>query len=88
MKDKSKVLQNALDDVDSLSDDWFGSDSASFDELPSIAAKHNITRTSAYIRKEDLAYLKTISKKSHVSVAQITGDIVSLFVEQSKKLKK
>jgi len=88
MKQKPKALQNAFDKIDSLPDDWFGNESASFEDLPSISAKQNITRTSAYIKAEDLAYLKSVSRQTHVSVAQITGDIVSRFVEDAKKKKK
>jgi hypothetical protein len=85
MKTKSKTLKKALKNVDDLSDDWFGNESANFKDLPSISAKQSITRTSAYINNEDLAYLKKVAKKTHVSVAQITGDIVARFVEKSKK---
>lgn len=88
MKKQRKALKKALSKVDELPDDWFGSQSASFEDLPSVSAKKNITRTSAYIKAEDLAYLKSVSRKTHVSVAQITGDIVSQFVEAAKKKRK
>ena len=87
MKKKSKALRKAIDKVDSLPDEWFGEEKVSFDDLPSISAKKNITRTSAYINNDDLAYLKAVSKKTHVSVAQITGDIIARFVEEAKKIK-
>ncbi len=88
MKAKSKTLKKALRKVDELPDSWFSEESANFDELPSISAKQSITRTSAYINNEDLAYLKAVAKKTHVSVAQITGDIVSQFVQRAKKSNK
>lgn len=88
MKKQRKALKKVLSKVDELPDDWFGSQSASFEDLPSVSAKKNITRTSAYIKAEDLAYLKSVSKITHVSVAQITGDIVSQFVEAAKKKRK
>jgi len=71
-----------------LPSDWFAEESASFDNLHSVSAKQNITRTSTYIKNEDLLYLKSISKKTHVPVAQLVGDIVSKFVQESKKAKK
>ncbi len=80
-----KVLQKALDNVDKLPDDWFGSESASFDDLPSIVSKNETMRTSIYLKKEDLTFLKQISKQKHVPVAQITGEIISQFIQQAKQ---
>ncbi len=88
MKKTTKKLQEAFSKIDSLPDDWFGSESASFEDLPSISAKQSMTRTSAYIKNDDLIFLKAVSKNTHVSVAQITGDIVSKFVQDAKKKKR
>lgn len=83
MKKKPEALQAALDHAASLPDEWFGKETASFDDLPSIASKKDITRTSIYLKKQDLEILKEISKQKHVSVAQITGDIISNFISQT-----
>ena len=85
MKNKPKALQKALDAVDQLPDDWFGNETASFDDLPSISSKKEITRTSVYINKDDLQYLKKVSKRTHVSVAQISGEIIASFIAKSRQ---
>lgn len=84
MKKKPKELQAALDRIDELPDNMFGSESASFEDLPSVKAKKNIIRTSTYIKESDLKYLKTISKNTHVPVAQLTGEIISKFVKEAR----
>lgn len=84
MKNRPKELQAALDKIDELPDSMFGSESASFDDLPSVQAKKDIIRTSTYIKQSDLMYLKTISKDTHVPVAQLAGEIISKFVEEAK----
>lgn len=83
MKRKPKNLQNALEAVDKLPDDWFGSETASFEDLPSISSKKDTMRTSIYLKIDDLNYLKNISKESRVPVAQITGEIVAKFIKES-----
>lgn len=84
MTKRPKALQDAIDHTNSLPDDWFGTESADFNDLPSINSKKDVMRTSIYLKKEDLAYLKKVSKTSHVPVAQITGDIISQFIRQTK----
>ncbi len=79
-----KALQEALDQVEKLPDHWFGSESASFDDLPCIASKSDTIRTSIYLKSEDLVFLKQVSKVKHVPVAQITGEIISQFIEKAK----
>lgn len=87
MKKKSKVLTEALEHLDQLPDNWFGDESATFEMLPSVASKKETIRTSTYLNKDDLQYLKLVSKKTHVPVAHLTGEIVAKFVEEAKKKK-
>ena len=84
MKNRPKELKAALEKIDELPDNMFGSESASFEDLPSVKAKKNIIRTSTYIKESDLKYLKTISKNTHVPVAQLTGEIISKFVKDAR----
>ena len=84
MKNRPKELKAALEKIDELPDNMFGSESASFEDLPSVKAKKNIIRTSTYIKESDLKYLKTISKNTHVPVAQPTGEIISKFVKEAR----
>jgi len=85
MEKKPEPLQKALDKSETLSDDWFGSEKASLEDLPSISAKKNMTRTSVFIHKDDLIALKNISKKVHVPVSRIMGEIISQYVMRLKK---
>ncbi len=85
MKNESDKLKRALNKIDELPDSMFGSESASFDDLPSVLLKKDIIRTSTYLKQSDLMYLKEISKRTHVPVAQMTGEIISKFVEEAKK---
>ena len=87
MRKKTSALKKALDKVDSLPDEMFGNESASFDDLPSVKTKREIRRTSVYINNDDLQYLKQISKKTSVPVAQISGEIISEFISKTKKNK-
>lgn len=84
MEKKPKALQAALDKAAVLPDEWFGKEVASFDDLPSIASKKDIMRTSIYLKKQDLEFLKNISRETHVPVAQITGEIISSFIQQTR----
>ena len=84
MKNRPKELKAALEKIDELPDNMFGSESASFEDLPSVKAKKNIIRTSTYIKESDLKYLKSISKNTHVPVAQLTGEIISKFVKDAR----
>lgn len=87
MKKIPKKLQKAFNQTDKLSKDWFGEEMATFDELPSVSSKKEIIRTSTYLKEEDLDYLKNVSKKTKVSVAQLTGDIVHEFIKRAKNKK-
>ena len=79
-------LAVALKKTDKLSDNWFGSEEASLEDLPSVRRSRRI-RKNIFIDRETVDALEQVCKRHKVPFTDVANDILTKFVDEQKKKK-
>ena len=84
MSRAKKTLDAALGKTKQLPDHWFGAAEASLDDLPSVRRSKRV-RKNIYIERETAEALEQFCEKNHVPFTDVANDILSKYVNASKK---
>jgi len=79
MSNAKRRLAAALKKTDQLPDHWFGKESASYEDLPSLQRTRRV-RKNIFIEEAIANELEEICKKNQVSFTDIANDILRNFV--------
>ncbi len=86
MSNAKKRLEAALKKTDQLPNHWFGSETASYEDLPSLQRNRRV-RKNIFIEEAIVDELEELCKKNQVSFTDVANDILRNFVTRQKKSK-
>ena len=84
MNTAKKRLAAALKKTDSLPEHWFGTESASMEELPSVRRRSRV-RKNIFIEQETVDALEGFCKARNVPFTDVANDILRSFVDKQRK---
>jgi len=87
MSAAKKKLEAALRKTNGLPNTWFGTEEASFDDLPSVQKARRV-RKNIYIEEVVAHDLEALCKEKNVSFTDVANDILKNFVLKAKKKSK
>lgn len=86
MSNAKKRLEAALKKTDRMPENWFGNESATYEELPSLQRTRRV-RKNIFIEEAVVNEIEEFCKKNRVSFTDIANDILRSFVARQKKSK-
>ena len=84
MTQSKKALTTALKKTEELPNNWFGAAEASLEDLPSVRRSKRV-RKNIYIESDTAEALELFCKKHGVPFTDVANDILSKYVNSSKK---